>query len=542
MLDPRMPRIDECVLRPMLERRAAETPDKVFAVFADGTSWTYRRMRDEAVSTAHALRRLGVRQGDHVLSWLPNGHDVLRVWFGLNYLGAVYVPINLAYRGALLEHVLRVSDAKLIVLHAQLLERLGEIDRSHLETAVVLAGTPGISIPGLTIRPADALAGEEQRPPALDRDIMPHDAQSMIYTSGTTGPSKGVLSSYMHLYAMATGSDFLRGDDRFLINLPCFHVGGTFPIYAMLIHGASIAMAERFETAAFWQTVRTQRITACIVLGSMAGFLLNRPPSSDDRTHPLRLVVMVPYGEPSFEFAERFGCDVYTHFNMTEISMPLVTGPNPNIPGVAGRPRPGVQLRVVDENDCEVPVGTVGELIIRTDCPWAMNHGYAHAPEATARAWRNGWFHTGDAAKLDEHGNYYFVDRIKDAIRRRGENISSFEVETELCAHPAVSEAAAVAYPSEHGEDEVLAVLTLNNDVAFDHEELIAFLTPRMPHYMVPRFIWIVPELPRTPTMKVQKEVLRKQAASAKLWDRQANGIVLKAEKLDLEPAAGQTR
>jgi crotonobetaine/carnitine-CoA ligase len=172
---------------------------------------------------------------------------------------------------------------------------------------------------------------------------------------------------------------------------------------------------------------------------------------------------------------------------MTEASSPLMSGRNPGPVGSCGVPRPGVEVRIVDRNDCEVAPGEVGELIVRADRPFAMNHGYWNNAEATAAAWRNGWFHTGDAFRTDAHGNYFFVDRIKDAIRRRGENISSFEVETEVCAHPAVREAAAVAVPSEFSEDEVLVVVSLAEGATLDPAELITFVATRAAHFMVPR-------------------------------------------------------
>jgi crotonobetaine/carnitine-CoA ligase len=217
---------------------------------------------------------------------------------------------------------------------------------------------------------------------------------------------------------------------------------------------------------------------------------------------------------------------------MTEVSCPLVSAINPTLPGSCGGPRAGVEARLVDENDCEVPVGEVGELIVRTDAPWAMNSGYYRNPEATARAWRNGWFHTGDAFRKDADGNHFFVDRMKDAIRRRGENISSFEVEAEVIAHPAVREAAAVAVPSEIAEDEVLVAVSLAQGCTLDPAELVEFLRPRMAHFLIPRYVRIMDELPKTPTQKVQKHLIRKDGVTADTWDREAAGVVVRRDRL----------
>jgi len=530
-LDPRMPSADQCVLRNLLERRAAEMPDTTFAIFPDGSSWTYREARDAARTTANALRALGVGQGDRVISWQPNSADGLRTWFGLNYLGAVYVPINLAYRGKLLEHVVRLAEAKLIVAHRDLAPRLADVDRSRLEAAVLLGGPPS-RIEGLAAHAADALASTDTSLPPLERELAPWDTESIIFTSGTTGPSKGVLSSYCHLFWMSTSPPYLGPSDRFMLNLPLFHVGGTLPVTVMLAHGGSISMVDAFNTEAFWSTVRSTGITTTILLGVMAGFLLKQPERSDDKDHPLKTVTMVPLNEAGPAFKKRFGSDVYTHFNMTEISMPIYSEANPTALGSAGRPRPGVSVRIVDENDCEAPVGAVGELVVRTDCPWAMNHGYARNPEATARAWRNGWFHTGDAFRKDAEGVYFFVDRMKDAIRRRGENISSFEVESEILMHPSVREAAAIGVPNEIAEDEVMAVVALVEGAQLDHVEFISFLAPRMPHFMVPRYVRVVEGLPRTPTQKVEKHVLRAEGVTADTWDREKAGILIKREKI----------
>lgn len=535
-IDPRMPAPEACIQRSMLERWAATQPDKLFAIFADGTRWTYAQTLRETIRTANALRALGVRQGERVMVWLPNGMECLKVWFGLNHLGAVFVPLNLAYRGNLLRHAVSLTEARLGIVHADLYRRLGEIERARLEEIVVLCGE-GEPVEGLKVLPSAALESDDDTAPALERPIAPWDMQSIIFTSGTTGPSKGVMSSYMHLYAMAAAAPFLRSDDRYMINLPMFHSGGVMPVTAMLIHGGSIVMVDSFNTETFWRTVRETGITTAVLLGVMGSFLLKQPPRPDDRNHTLRTCTYVPLNDTAPQFHARFGTEIHTHFNMTEISMPIVSQPNPTALGSAGRKRDGVDVRIVDENDCEVPVGTVGELVVRTDCPWALNHGYAANPEATMRAWRNGWFHTGDGFRMDAEGNYYFVDRLKDAIRRRGENISSFEVESEVLAFPAVREAAAVAVKSEVAEDEVMAVVALREGESFDPAELIAFLRPRMAHFMIPRYVRVVDALPRTPTAKIEKVKLREAGITGDTWDREAAGIVIKREKVGLKSA-----
>jgi crotonobetaine/carnitine-CoA ligase len=463
---------------------------------------------------------------------LPNGRESLLTFFAINYLGAVYVPFNTAYKGKILEHVVDNSDAEVIVVHGQIVERLNEVATARLKTAVTVGECDAKT--SLDLVAFADLTGTAVDLPELTTPIEPWDTQSIIYTSGTTGPSKGVLSSYLHMYTNPGPEawPFVHGDDRFLINMPMFHIGGMGLCNAMLARGGSIAMMENFATDTFWAFVARTECTVVFLLGAMATFLLKQEASDAERQHKVRIAFLVPLTGNHREVAERFKIDIYTIFNMTEVSTPIVSDPNPEKPGTCGKARDGVDVRLVDRNDCEVALGEIGEMILRTDRPWAMNHGYYKNPEATAEAWRNGWFHTGDAFRQDADGYYYFVDRVKDAIRRRGENISSFEVEAEVIAHPDVREAAAVGVPSEFSEDDVLVAVAPIEGKTIEPKELILFLAERMPHFMVPRYLRIMENLPKTPTEKVRKHVLRDEGVSDDAWDREAAGIKIKRERL----------
>jgi crotonobetaine/carnitine-CoA ligase len=534
-----MPDRRVCVLRYLIEDWARLQPDKVAVVFEAGGAWTYGELRLRVRRRAAGLARLGVRRGDPVAVWMPTGPDALEVFYAINYLGAVFVPFNTAYRGRILEHVIANAGARLMVVHADLVERLATIDTASLRRLVVwgaAAEAPAAALPTLAFsetQGADPGDGETG-PLALAEPIEPWDPQSIIYTSGTTGPSKGVLSSYMHMYSNAGPETWtmVTGEDRFLVASPLFHIGGMGLAFVMLVRGASIVLSEGFSTDRFWDLVRRTEVTAVFLLGVMATFLLKQPPAPGDRDHAVRLAFMVPLTDGAPAFRERFGIDIYTIFNMTEISSPIISEANPVRIGTCGRPRPGVEVRLVDAHDREVEVGQVGEMIVRTDRPHAMLSGYNGAPEATAAAWRNGWFHTGDAFRQDADGYFYFVDRVKDAIRRRGENISSFEVEVEVCAHPDVREAAVVAVASEHGEDEVLAVVAPVPGRAISEADLFDFLKDRLPYFMVPRYIRVMDELPKTPSNKVMKAELRSQGVAAGAWDRERAGLRLRREAL----------
>jgi len=533
-----------CVLRDLLDRQAREKANQDYVRFwsarsgnqaADGETWTYAQTLERVRRRAAALRDAGVRQGDHVLCWMGNGPELLASWFAINYLGAVYVPINTAARGRPLSHILENADARLMIAHPALVGRLAEIERGALETVLVTAaeGPAPEPIAGLAIAAMSdpgSVAAEEL---ALERPIMPWDVQAIMYTSGTTGNAKGVLFSYVQHYTMGPEAmEAVTAQDCCMIAGPIFHCGSTLYVYAVLAKGGTMAMMSEFRTGDFWTAIRDTGSSVVLLLGVMASFLLKAPPRADDRDHPLRKVYIVPFGEDARAFEERFGSQLYTVYNMTEIASPLIAGPGITEAGLAGTPRPPFELRVVDANDIPVAPGVVGELVVRSHRPWALFSGYYKAAEATAVSMRNGWFHTGDAFRVDESGRFFFVDRIKDVIRRRGENISSFELEAEILAHPCVREAVAVAVPSDVSEDEVLAVVTPVEGERIDPAALVEFLASRIPHYMVPRYIRIAAELPKTASGKLQKHALRGEGLTSDTWDREAAGVKLRREVL----------
>ncbi len=522
------------VIRYMLEKRVQEYGDRVFVHWGD-LKRTYADTNEMANRMANGFLELGLKKGDTALIFMPNCLEYLDAWFGLSKLGVIEVPVNNAYRGNILKYIINNSEAEIMVVHQSMLDRVHAVqdELEHLKRLVILAdgrGEPQLpSDLKFETVPYRKLAESSSATPP-DPDIQHYDLMAILYTSGTTGPSKGVMVPYAQVYAtMDQSIRYYDSDDIYYSPFPMFHVSGQYPFYTLLVVGGGVVGREVFSISSFWEDIDKYNCTCTLLLSSMVPFVYNQPRHEDDAQHPLKKILMVPLIDEVEEFKERFGLQVMTCFNMTEISTPICSGGfNLADNSSCGRVRPGAQVRIVDEHDEEIPPHETGELIVRTDEPWTMNVGYWKMPEKSAEAWRNGWFHTGDGFYRDEENNFYFVDRLKDAIRRRGENISSFEVETEINSHPAVLESAAVAVPSEYSEDEIKAFIVLHQGQKLDPEELVMFLEPRMPYFMVPRFIEFVNELPKTPTEKVRKQALREVGINDNTWDMVKAGIKLK--------------
>jgi carnitine-CoA ligase len=499
---------------------------------------TYAQAHHESLRWAHGFERLGVTARQTVISMLPVGFDAVHCWVGLNWLVAWEVPVNTAFQGMMLSYTLQNSNARIAVIAERYLDRIVALDpneRGNISTLIV----PDLNDSavwteaklqerlGVTVLSGNSFLAQVEGADGHVEDRFagpqPWDVTEIFYTSGTTGPSKGVL--YSHIQQHATVASFTSTwteDDCYYCPFPMYHVSGKMAVYTIALVGMRGVIREYFKTDEFWSDIKRYGCTATLLLGAMANFIYRQPELKSDSDTPLIRVTMVPLIPELDDFKRRFGTEVNTVFNMTEISSPIEADytETSQMPVTAcGRKRAGYDLRVVDEHDREVPRGQLGELIVRADEPWVLNSGYFNMPEKTAEAWRNGWFHTGDGFVQDADGWFYFVDRQKDAIRRRGENISSMEVEAHINTHPAVLESAAVAVASEWGEDEVKAVVVLKPSMSLSPSDLHAYLTENMAKFMVPRYIEFTDALPKTPTEKVRKIELREAGVNATTWD-----------------------
>jgi crotonobetaine/carnitine-CoA ligase len=508
----------------MLAERATHSPGEACIIEAEtGARVSYAELAIEVGRLALSLRALGVKAGDTVATMLPHSIDTYRIWFGLSRLGALEVPIGTRYRGRMLEHILDDSAAALLVVDSEYLDAVAAVLRdrkmTHLRRVVVRGRSAFDAPPTIEAMALDELrsgTGGEPSPEAMAGCPAPHDLAMVLYTSGTTGPSKGVLVPWGQVHATVTGvfpEGTLMPGKVLYGPFPPNHIGGRlFP--GMGIHyGVPAVIRHAFSASAYWSDVATYRCTSTALVSAMISILMAAPPGPGDSANTLHDVLMNPVPADYEAFRSRFDVRVCTDYNMTEISIPLHSGWGIEDWRSCGRLRPGppgYELRIVDEHDNPVGPGVVGELICRTDAPWALNAGYLRRPTETALAWRNGWFHTGDAFKADAEGRYYFVDRIKDAIRRRGENISSFEIEQEVLAHPDVVECAAIGVPSELGEEDIKVFVVARPQSGLTREAVIAFVRARSADFMVPRFVEFIAELPRTEaTQKVRKSELR---------------------------------
>jgi crotonobetaine/carnitine-CoA ligase len=511
-------------------RWARETPDTVALQPVGGAAITYSELHADALRWAAGFAALGVNAGDHVATMIPNQPDAHRTMLALGWLRAIEVPLNTAFTGRILAYSLAHADVTTLVVAPEHLDAVAAVadDLPDLHTVVVLGGTEASrGLRPRVVHRAEFLAGAEGMPTDF---VGPEyrDVHSLMFTSGTTGPSKAVITPWALMYqfwSWVPGGGARPGDGLY-VPMGIFHNSGRGAFNYAMSTGARFVFRDKFSATAYWDDIREHDIRIAGLVGPMTAVLYSAGPKPDDADNPLEYVLLGPMIPEMEDFERRFGLQAVTGYGQTESGMALTTDVDHGPPANCGRLRdayPWPEVRVVNEWDEPLEAGEIGELVVRTREPWSINMGYYKMPEATVDAWRNGWFHTGDAFRYDEDGWFYFVDRMRDAIRRRGENISSFEVETMASEFEGVVECAAIGVPAEMGEDEVLVAVIVTDPDAFDPAALVEFLDERMPKFMVPRYVRVLDDLPRTEaSMRVRKHELRAQGVTSDTWDREA--------------------
>jgi crotonobetaine/carnitine-CoA ligase len=518
-----------------LAGRLASDPDGPYLDF-EGVTYTAREMDREANRVAHGLATMGVRHGDRVATLLLNRAEQVVSFFAALKLGAIQVPINTAYKGDFLRHQLADSGAKVFVVQGDFASRAVEvIDDEHTPalTHCITVDSPDAVIDACPVVSWADLVASNRDEPVPDIVVRPGDLACFIYTAGTTGPSKGCMLPHNYIVALAdqiARAWQRRSDDVVLTPLPLFHFNAiSVCVVGSLLVGGSAAIEGKFSVSNFWPEIKRTGATMVSMLGSLAILIANADDHPDQLGHRLRLCAAAPMPpDTDRAWQQRFGCATFSGgYGMTEASLVcMLDAGEPNKPGAMGKPNVyEFEVRFVDDDDNDVPLGEVGEIVCRPTGPNLMFAGYWNRPDATVEATRNLWFHTGDLGRIDEDGFAYFVDRKKDALRRRGENISSFEMEKVLYAHDAVRDVAVHAVPSPLGEDDVKLTVVLQDDATVSEEDLCRWVAERVPYFAIPRYVEFRADLPRNPVGRVLKYQLRDEGVTDATWDREAAGI-----------------
>ncbi len=433
--------------------------------------------------------------------------------------------VNVANKDEFLVHALRLARAKVVITDAERHPRLREVvDRVETVKSVLVVGD---SL-------SDVLARASSGPPDA-APAEPGDVAALFFTSGTTGPSKAVATTWHYLFSAAAGVAAaweLDAGDVVWSAMPLFHLSAAPSVLAPMLVGATTVLSAAFRPSEVWDEVRACGAVGFAGAGAMVSMLWNQPPDPRDSQLPLRFISAAPISADMYRSIEqRYDARVVTMYGMTEafpIAFKAVS--EDGVPGTSGPANAAFDVRIVDSDGHSLPAGVVGEITCRPRSAHVMSEGYVDAAAIDSRliiAPHGEWFRTGDLGSLDEHGNLTYVDRVKDSLRRRGENVSSVEVETTVMRHPAVLEAAAIAIPSDLGEDDILVVVTLRPGADLDHAELLDFCSARMPYFCVPRYLEVLDDIPKNVIGRVRKDLLRDRGLGADAWDREAHGYIL---------------
>jgi crotonobetaine/carnitine-CoA ligase len=519
----------------ILDDQAGRDGGKIFARHGDQTL-TYSGLANASRRLACSfLQELGVRRGDKVAVMLPNCLDFLVVQFAISRAGAVMVPVNLLAQEGLLAHFLTQSDANVLVLSPDHVPAIAAVIGAleNLQQIVLTEATDTTGLAGAVTVHAlkDLLAckGDGRLP-----EISHTDDVDIFYTSGTTGVSKGVVLSHNHHYVFGSTiaqAGRLGPEDVIFITLPLYHGAGSYmSIMPALVSGASIALADRFSASRWLNEVRAVGATATWGVSSIAPILMKQPEKPDDADNPLKVYFCIGIPSDTLEkFEQRFGVKVIDNYGSTEAGHLAYSAWDERRPGAVGPINTDwFEVRIVDENDDEVPVGEIGECVSRSKYPFTQMSEYYRMPQETLQLMRNRWLHSGDLCKVDADGWLYFMGRGKDTIRRRGENISCYELENLLTGYGIITECAAVPVPSELGEDEIKLVLALSQPA--EPADAFAICTAKLPKYMHPRYLEIVEAIPKLGNEKIDKQRLKVEGLNSRTWDAETQALLQRSK------------
>jgi crotonobetaine/carnitine-CoA ligase len=502
----------------VLDRRAEQYPDRVMMSIA-GTDVTFEQMRQRSVAAATLLTERGVGRGDGVALFTGTCAEWVYFWLGAARIGAVSAAVNAANKGDFLLHSLRLSRAKVILTDP---ERRPRVD----EVVGALDTVTDVVVQGDSLR--DELDVGVVR--CADNPAEEGEVGALFYTSGTTGPSKAVATTWNYLFTVAatvaSAWQFGAGEALWTA-MPLFHLSAAPSVLAPMLVGGTTVLSQAFHPGEVWDDVRARGAVGFAGAGAMVSMLQNLPADSRDAQLPLRFISAAPIGAGSYrEIEKRYGCRIVTMYGMTEAFPIAVKGvADEGVPGTSGRPNPNFEVRVVDAAGNPLPAGAVGEIACRPRYPHVMSEGYLGVGSRVEP--HPEWFRTGDLGRLDSDQNLTYVDRLKDSLRRRGENVSSVEVETVVMGHPVVAEAAAIGVPSDLGEDDILLVVVLTPGAELDCAELLDYCAARMPYFCVPRYVETVNELPKNVIGRIRKDLLRARGLSPGVWDRESYGYIV---------------
>lgn len=511
--------VDEFSIPAVLDRRAEELPDRVMMVVA-GHPVTFAQLARRSRAAAGVLLDRGLRRGDCAALFTDTCPEWIYFWLGAARIGVVSAAVNAANKGDFLRHTLALSQAKVVITDADRLSRVDDVaDRLPTPTDVVVCDD--------SLR--EALAGADQ-PTPIEPAAEPDELGVLFFTSGTTGPAKAVATTWNYLFTaaatVATAWEFAAGETMWTA-MPLFHLSAAPTVLAPMLIGGTTVLADGFHPDRVWDDVRACGAVGFAGAGAMISMLQALPDDPRDNQLPLRFISAAPIAAGDYHGIEkRYGCRIVTMYGLTEAFPIAVKGvADDGVPGTSGRPSANFDVCIVDRNGDPMPTGQVGEIACRPRYPHVMSEGYLADDGDVVPHQR--WFRTGDLGKLDAAQNLTYVDRAKDAVRRRGENISSIEVEAAVLGHPAVAEAAVVGVPSQLGEDDVLLFVTVRPAATLDTVELLDFCADRMPYFCVPRYVEVVDEIPKNIVGRVRKDLLRARGVGERTWDRENHGYRL---------------